>query len=110
MCNFFNRIGHSPDKCYAVFGYPKWWGDRPKGRTLQGRGHGGTNGGARRGCGSTSYTNAVQVNPLTSYEQANYVVTEKDSDEVTGFIDLQWKAIKNLLNNGKTNETEKTDG
>ena len=35
LCKLCNRIGHNADTCYAVIGYPEWWGDRPKGRTLQ---------------------------------------------------------------------------
>lgn len=106
LCNLCNRIGHSSDKCYAVIGYPEWWGDRPKSRTLQGRGRGG----AGRGRGSTSYANAAQVNDPAAYEHANYVVIDKDRDGVTGFSDSLWRAIKNLLNAGKTHDTDKLTG
>lgn len=30
LCKHCNRSGHSSDSCYAVIGFPEWWGDRPK--------------------------------------------------------------------------------
>ena len=34
-CRHCNRGGHSSDNFFVVIGYPKWWGDRLKGRSNQ---------------------------------------------------------------------------
>lgn len=74
-------------------------------------GRGNSNGMARRGRGgSTSFANAVHVNEQAGYESANYMVTDKDKDEVNRIIDSQWRAIKSLLNARKSHESEKITG
>lgn len=114
FCKLCNRAGHSSDSCYGVIGYPEWWGDRPRSRSTSscGRGRGGSNRGAGKSRGSTSYVNAVGVNEPTGYAAANYVITDNDRDGVTGFSDSQWKVIKNLLNanTSKVYESEKLTG
>uniref|UniRef100_A0A1J3JMY8 Retrotransposon gag domain-containing protein n=1 Tax=Noccaea caerulescens TaxID=107243 RepID=A0A1J3JMY8_NOCCA len=92
LCKHCHRYGHASETCFAVIGYPEWWGDRPKTRTMQGRGRGGaagsgTGGGRVRGRGTT-YVNAVHVPPVQqNTEHANYVITEKDRDGVNGLSD-----------------------
>jgi len=112
FCKHCNRAGHSSESCYGVIGYPEWWGDMPRSRTSSSRerGHGGHNGVAGRGRNNVSYANAVQVHEPVSYNSSYYVFTDRDRDGVSGFSDSQWKAIKNLLNAGKVNESEKLTG
>ncbi|XP_010473846.1 PREDICTED: uncharacterized protein LOC104753269 [Camelina sativa] len=107
VCTHFNRIVHSSKSCYGIIGYPKWWGNRPRTRASpsQGRGCGGSHGSMGRGRAMT-FANAVQVATPTSSANANYVVTDNDHDKVE-VSDAQWRAIKNLLNAGKPNESEK---
>ncbi|CAN7024392.1 unnamed protein product [Brassica rapa subsp. trilocularis] len=97
FCKHCNRNGHSPDSCFAVIGYPEWWGDRPRARTVTNKPRGGSNGGGR-GRGGVAYANVAQVSGQHHSEQANYVVTDKDRDGVTGLSDNQWKSIMNILN------------
>lgn len=47
FCRHCNRSGHSTDSCFAVIGYPEWWGDRPRARSVQGRPRGGSSYAAR---------------------------------------------------------------
>lgn len=118
MCKHCHRSGHSSDSCYAVIGYPEWWGERPRSRTMQPRGRGApVLGGGGRGRGGVSYTNAgvsyanvVNVPGTQNMERANYVVSDRDRDRVSGISDTQWKAIMSLLNAGKSNESEKLSG
>lgn len=75
---------------------------------MQGRGRGGSSSnGEGRGRESMSYANAAHVATPQHVEQANYVVTDKDRDGVTGLSDVQWRNIMNILNAnaGKNNNT-----
>lgn len=99
FCRHCNRSGHSTDSCFAVIGYPGWWGDRPRARSVQGRPRGGSSYGTGRGRGSNVYANVAQV-AGPSMEQANYVITDKDRDGVTGLSETQWKSIMHILNAG----------
>lgn len=97
MCRHCNRGGHSSDSCFAVVGYPEWWGDRPRSRTMQSRGRGGSFAGRGR---NISYANAVHVPNISTQEHVNHVITDKDRDGVTGLNDIQWQNLKKLLNGG----------
>ena len=112
LCKLCNRIGHNADTCYAVIGYPEWWGDRPKGRTLQGRGRGGASSSGGRGKGQMTYANRVNVPSIENQnqEQVNHVHTDQDRDAVSGLSEQQWRTIKSILNAGKENTTEKLTG
>lgn len=37
VCKHCQRSGHASEHCFAVIGYPEWWGERPRSRTTQGR-------------------------------------------------------------------------
>jgi len=108
FCKHCNHASHSSESNYGVKGYPGWLGDRPRSCTSSshGRCHGGHNRAAGRGRNNVSYANDVQVHEPVSYESSNYVVTDRDTDGVSGFSDSQWKVIKTLLNAGKVNESE----
>lgn len=30
LCRHCNHSGHLSENCFAVVGYPEWWGDRPR--------------------------------------------------------------------------------
>jgi len=30
VCSHCKRTGHKPENCFALIGYPEWWGDRPR--------------------------------------------------------------------------------
>ena len=30
VCSHYNRSGHQVESCFALIGYPDWWGDRPR--------------------------------------------------------------------------------
>ncbi|CAA7036695.1 unnamed protein product [Microthlaspi erraticum] len=108
-CKHCHR-GHPSDRCFAVIGYPEWWGDRPKTRTLQSRGRGGVSSFGGRGRG-VNYANAVHVPQLPPPEQANHVFTDKDRDGVHGLSDAQWRTLVSLLNAGSNGtNTEKLSG
>lgn len=113
LCKHCNRALYSSDSCYAIIGYPEWWGDRPRSRSTQGCGRGGGGGIAsmtRRGHGGVSYVNVVHVSAPVNSEHVNYLTTDKDRDRVTGLSDDQWRGIMNLLNADKTNHTECLSG
>ncbi|CAA7032084.1 unnamed protein product [Microthlaspi erraticum] len=111
MCKHCHRSGHPSDSCFAVIGYPDWWGERPRVRTMQGKGRGGFSGSASHGRGRmVNYANAVQVPPVTAQEQVNYTITDKDRDGVNGLNDSQWRMLMNLLNAGASTSTEKLSG
>lgn len=110
VCKHCNRSGHASDSCYAVIGYPEWWGDRPRSRSMQTRGRGGTSSSGGRGRGAAAYANRVTVPNHDSFEQANYALTDEDRDGVSGLTDSQWRTIKSILNSGKEAATEKLTG
>ncbi|CAL9221360.1 unnamed protein product [Arabidopsis halleri] len=110
ICKHCNRGGHASDSCYAVIGYPDWWGERPRSRSLQGRGRGGASSSGGRGRGASTYANRVLVPNLDTTEQANYVVTDQDREAVSGFTESQWRSLKNIINAGKEVGTEKLTG
>ncbi|XP_010485018.1 PREDICTED: uncharacterized protein LOC104763329 [Camelina sativa] len=98
LCKHCNRHGHLSDSCYAVIGYPEWWGERPRTRTAHGRGRGGSVASSSVGRGrGVSYVNAVQISAPTA-DHANYVITDADRDGVTTLSDAEWEGIKKLLN------------
>ncbi|XP_010412581.1 PREDICTED: uncharacterized protein LOC104698897 [Camelina sativa] len=115
--NHCHRSGHSSDRCFAVVGYPEWWGDRPRSRTVQGRGRGGGPSGERGR--NMTYANAVHIHPMQPQERANQVIANKDPDGlsgmgganigscgsndpapplVSGLDDKQWERLMKLLN------------
>lgn len=98
---------------------PEWWGDRPKGRTLNGRGRGGgqnlPSGGhvTGRGRNQVTFANRVFVPSMENQrtEQANYVITDNDRDGVNGLTEQQWSMLKSILNAGKKpSSTKKLSG
>ncbi|KAG7594249.1 Reverse transcriptase RNA-dependent DNA polymerase [Arabidopsis thaliana x Arabidopsis arenosa] len=104
VCKHCNRSGHASESCYAVIGYPEWWGERPRSSSLQSHTRGG------RGRGTTAYDNRVNVPNYDTQEQANYVLTDQDRDGVNGLTETQWRTIKTILNAGKEVVTEKLTG
>jgi len=30
LCSHCNRTGHESETCFALHGYPEWWGDKPR--------------------------------------------------------------------------------
>lgn len=64
MCKHCNRTGHASNSYYTVIGYHDWWGERPKSRSLQGRGRGRASLSGGRGCGAPTYANPVYVQTL----------------------------------------------
>ena len=114
FCKHCNRNGHSSKSCFAVIGYPEWWGDHPRARTVTSKNRDGSSNGAGRGRSAVAYANVAQINGQQHTQQANYVVTEKDRDGVTGLSDNQWKSIMNILNannaKGPTNTAETLTG
>ncbi|KAG7543542.1 Integrase catalytic core [Arabidopsis thaliana x Arabidopsis arenosa] len=97
VCKHCQRPGHASNSCFAVVGYPEWWGDRPRSRVVTGRGRGAVSTGRGR---NTNYANAVHIPAIPNQERANYVVTDKDRDGVSGLNDDQWQFLMKLLNNG----------
>ncbi|KAF8046231.1 hypothetical protein N665_3932s0002 [Sinapis alba] len=102
VCKHCNRSGHASENCYAVIGYPEWWGDRPRSRTLQGRGRVGSSGSSSsggRGRGQ-AYANCVNVpsHDTQNKTQANFVLTDQDRDGVSGLTEQQWCSLKNIIN------------
>ncbi|CAA7015079.1 unnamed protein product [Microthlaspi erraticum] len=112
LCKHCNRGGHPSESCYALIGYPEWWGERPRSRSMQtrGRGSSSTTGATGRGRGTPSFANAVRVNASPTPERANHVITDQDRDGVTGLSDEQWRALVALLNGGKNTTTETLTG
>ncbi|CAA7019035.1 unnamed protein product [Microthlaspi erraticum] len=111
LCKHCHRSGHSSDSCFAVIGYPEWWGERPRSRITQGRGRGGIVGAAPVGRGrNVNYANAVQVPAPPTNEIVNYTITDRDRDGVSGLNDAQWRALMNLLNGGANTSSEKLSG
>ena len=113
FCNLFNRSGHTAERCYAIIGYPEWWGDRPKGRTLPGKGRGSSSSNGGRGRGApTVVANRVYVPNVenSAQEQANHVITDDDRDGAHGLNEQQWRMIKSILNAGKESSSEKQSG
>lgn len=106
-----HRLGHASENCFAVIGYPEWWGEHPRSKTMQGRGRGGGSIVASVGRGrNVSYANVVHVPNIPTQEHANYVVTDKDRDGVSGLSESQWRTLVNLLNGGASSSTEKLSG
>nr|TKS08405.1 hypothetical protein D5086_0000104270 [Populus alba] len=65
ICSHCHKSGHGEDNCFALTGYPEWWGDRPRGdeRREVGRGRGHSNGRGRgRGHRGTHRANAALTN------------------------------------------------
>ena len=113
FCTLCNRSGHTADRCYTVIGYPEWWGDRPKGRTLQGRGRGGGSSLGGKGKGPAPVlANRVYVPNVENVgsEQANHVLTDEDRSGAHGLNDQQWRMIKSILNANKESSAEKQTG
>lgn len=110
LCKHFHRTGHPSNSCFAVIGTRNGGGDRPRGRTMQERGRGGSkvNGGVGRGW-TVSYVNVVRVPQIPSQAQVNHVITDKDRDGVNALSDSQWHALVSILNvgAGTSNNVEK---
>ncbi|XP_010447993.1 PREDICTED: uncharacterized protein LOC104730516 [Camelina sativa] len=103
VCKHYHRSGHSSDSCFAVVGYPEWWGDHRRSRMVQGRGRGNYSGGSSGGRGrNMTYANVVHVPQMPPPERASYVITDKDRDGVSGLDDKQWERLMKLLNAGGT--------
>lgn len=71
FCKHCNRTGHSSESCFAVIGYPKWWGDRPRAQSTQGRGRGSSSTGYGRGRGATVSANVAFLPGRHQVEHAN---------------------------------------
>lgn len=69
ICKHCNRSGHLSENCFAVVGYPEWWGDRPRFRNPQ-----------NRGCGKAVFqrpiVSANAVIATTVSAKANRILTD----------------------------------
>ena len=109
VCKHCHRSGHASNSCFAVIGYPEWWGERPRTRGVSGRGRGVTSGVTSAGRGR-DYANAVQAPLIPMQHQANYTITDADRNGVNGLNDTQWRTLMTILNGGASTSTEKLSG
>lgn len=108
FCRHCNRDGHDESTCFHIHGYPKWWGDRPRGGRGPGRGSLGKGGGrsAGRGRGTTPPVRAHKTggrgNTGVQTTQAH-----PDSSETAGLAGVspsQWQQLLELLNLSRTKD------
>ncbi|XP_026397593.1 uncharacterized protein LOC113292991 [Papaver somniferum] len=124
VCNHCHQDGHTEEGCFELIGYPYWWGDRPRGGFVSGRGSGrGNIGGGRNnpGRGGFAYgrgrrgnnTNPVRANNLSmaASQQSNTSAGPTDGAGLVGVTTTQLqKEIKNCsvgLLDGKTANSDK---
>lgn len=107
ICKHCKRGGHLSESCFAVIGYPEWWGDRPKSRVSQGkeRGRGAPPGNPNQ-IRPSVFVNAVTAGRTQPVEKMNHVVTDRDRDAVHGLNEEQWRTVMNLLNAKSYGPTE----
>ena len=112
VCSHCKRTGHESDSCFALIGYPEWWGDRPRsdGKTGgRGRGHPGGQGGRGGGRGGRGMNRAyaAQAGGGTS---TNATTTESNATPLPGFNLEQWQRFLQMLGESKPATTEKMTG
>lgn len=61
FCRHCQHTCHASDCCFAVTGYPEWWGEKPRNRTMQAKAREGPNVNAGHGRGNIPYANSVHV-------------------------------------------------
>ena len=106
VCSHCKRTGHESDTCFALHGYPEWWGDRPRsdGKGAgRGRGQSSARGGGR-GIKGTHRANAAQTAPIGS------AVIETDVLPLPGLNIDQWQTLLQMLGGLKPATTEKMTG
>ena len=98
LCSHCNRMGHEYETCFALCGYPEWWGDRPR---SDGQGTG-------RERGQTNTWNSGRGNRGThraNAAQASSVATDVEPDAkspLPGLNSEQWQNLLKLLSESKT--------
>ena len=108
VCSHYKQTGHKHENCFALIGYPEWWGDRPRSDAKDGgRGRaqpsqGGRGGG--RGGRVVNRVNATQagVKMLTGVESS---VTPPP-----GLSPKQWQTLLHVLGWSQHATTEKMTG
>ncbi|XP_073260834.1 uncharacterized protein [Populus alba] len=103
ICSHCHKSGHGEDNCFALTGYPEWWGDRPRGdeRREAGRGRGYSGGRGRgRGHRGTHRANAA----LTNIGSSSATIADaggSSSLSFPGLSDEQWAKLKAILGEPK---------
>ena len=101
ICSHCHKSGHGEDNCFALTGYPEWWGDRPRGdkRREAGRGRGYSGGRGRgRGHRGTHRANAALTNIWSS---SSTVADAGGSSSFPGLSDEQWAKLKAIFGEPK---------
>jgi len=114
ICSHCKHSGHDVNFCFALIGYPEWWGDRPRtNRKKGGRGRGSqsslqqTKKGADRGHG------VVWVNAAQAIPGGSTIGSTSDGNDMKSLwlSHDQLQTLMKLLKDQNNHPTEKmTDG
>lgn len=111
VCSHCQRSSHDSGNCFALIGYPEWWGDRPRNDSKsggRGKEHGFGRGGGR---GNRGMARANAVQTTSSAKTANNMTTgELEGTRVPGLNDEQWERLLAMLNKPKSMMPEKMTG
>ena len=101
ICSHCHKSGHEEDNCFALTGYPEWWGDRPRGdeRREAGRGR-GYSGGRGRGRGHRGTHRANAALTTIGSSSATFSAAGGGSS-FPGLSDEQWEKLKAILGEPK---------
>ena len=102
ICSHCHKSGHGEENCFALKGYPEWWGDRPRGDERReggrGRGYSGGRGGGRGHRGGTHRANAA----LTTIGSGSGTMgAEGGSSPFCGLSEEQWAKLRVILGEPK---------
>jgi transposase InsO family protein len=113
VCSHCKRTGHEAGSCFALIGYPEWWGDRSRNEGKSGgRGKGQQMSQQRTGQGVGRGRGLVRANVAQTAGEGSSLtnMAEGDGPGSLGLSNEQWEALLKLLNNQKTSEVEKMTG
>ncbi|XP_033131405.1 uncharacterized protein LOC103828451 [Brassica rapa] len=95
-CSNCGRTGHDKCTCWQLIGYPEWFTERG-GRGTRGSSRGGgRSNGLSRGSGQSNVAYATSANPTTA--------------STPGLTPEQWRTITQIINNNKSNSSDKLSG
>ena len=106
VCSHCTRMGHEADTCFALHGYPEWWGDRPRSNGKgAGRGRGQSN--ARGGGRGTKGMHRANVAQIGSTDSA---VIETNASSMPGLNTDRWQTLLQMLGGSKPATIKKMTG
>jgi len=109
VCTHCKRTGHAAESCFALVGYPEWWGDRPR-SDGKGGGRDSSRGQRGRGQGGRGPARAHAVQGGIASASGSTPDASRETAPVPSLTSEQWQTLVKMLSGSQIETGEKMTG